>query len=72
MSSEGFEPVIQAIKRLQTYALKRTATKIGISNSIARVIQSFEQPTQYLSRVQKLFFSNADSLRGQDRLVCCS
>jgi len=30
MNSAGFEPKIPAIKRLQTYALDRTATAIGI------------------------------------------
>jgi hypothetical protein len=32
MSSEGFEPAILAIKRLQTYTLDPTAT--GIDNTI--------------------------------------
>jgi hypothetical protein len=30
MPSAGFEPVITAIERLQTYALDRTATGIGL------------------------------------------
>jgi hypothetical protein len=30
MTSAEFEPEISAIKRLQTYALDRTATAIGI------------------------------------------
>jgi hypothetical protein len=30
MPSAGFETAIPAIKRLQTYALDRTATRIGI------------------------------------------
>ena len=29
MSSQGFEPAIPVIKRVQTYALDRTATRIG-------------------------------------------
>ena len=33
MPSEGFEPATPAIKRLQTYALGRTATRIGTLHS---------------------------------------
>jgi hypothetical protein len=32
MHSEGFEPAIPAVERLQTYALDRTATGIGNSD----------------------------------------
>jgi hypothetical protein len=42
MPSVGFEPAIPAIKRLQTYALERTATGIGLKQKyLAWVIKHY-------------------------------
>jgi hypothetical protein len=38
MPSPGFEPAIQGIKRIQTYALDSTATVISLPNNYWEVI----------------------------------
>jgi len=48
MPSAGFETAIPVIKRPQTYALDRTATRIGWSNTQNAVIKLATPHTTYL------------------------
>ena len=61
MPSAGFEPAIQAVKRLQTYALDITVTGIGwpAVNFVLLFHCSFLQVSTYLDSFQSLLLSSS-------------